>query len=646
VEHLGALIEGAPVAIVVVDGSGRIALANAQVERIFGYERAELLGMPVEQLVPERFRHGHSLLRSTYAAAPAARSMGTGRDLFALRKDGSEVPVEIGLSPNPTSQGDFVCATVIDLSERKRAEELRLQTANERGRRVSAEADRDRAIDASQLKSQFVATMSHELRTPLNAIIGMSELLSATPLDDRQRSYAERINESAEALLGIIHGILDFSKIEAGKVQLDVRPFELEAIVVGAADVLSQEARRKGLALHVYVDPAIPLVLHGDHDRLRQVLLNLVGNAIKFTERGHVAVRALSDGVRGRSATVRFEVEDTGIGIADDVLPKLFEPFVQVDGSSSRKFGGTGLGLSISKRLVQLMDGNVRLTSRLGHGSQFAFTVPFRVATAVAQAPRIVGVGAMLVIEDKTLAQILERYLTAWGIASVRFRDGAETLRALRSKADEDEDWIVILDVSERSAEKARAALLRSGTVDPSRVITIGPDERLKEPIRQSVLFDRIVDALANPRVPNDAEANDLAPHPIAVDAQPTVLIAEDNSSMHEVLGSQFEQLGLAVKIVSDGAHAVAALQHGSFEMVFMDLHMPHVDGFEATRLIRDAEKVTGEHLTIIAMTASAFKEDRDACLAAGMDDHLPKPVRLKDLKQMVRKWQIARAAR
>jgi hypothetical protein len=248
------------------------------------------------------------------------------------------------------------------------------------------------------------------------------------------------------------------------------------------------------------VDPAIPQVLHGDHNRLRQVLFNLIGNAIKFTERGHVAVRALSGEVRGRSASVRFEVEDTGIGIAEDVLPKLFEPFVQADDSSSRKFGGTGLGLSISKRLVQLMDGDVAVISRIGYGSQFTFTIPFRIAAAVAQAPRIVGVGALLAVGDETLVQILERYLAAWGMASVRVRDTTETLSVLRSKADEDEDWIVILEVTEPGTDAARRVLQRSELIDPSRIITIGLDERLKEPIRQSVLFDSIVEALSNRR--------------------------------------------------------------------------------------------------------------------------------------------------
>ena len=359
-EHLDLLLDAAPVAIVAVDEAGRIVHLNAQVERLFGYDRAELLGMSVEQLVPERFRGAHPALRSGYNAAPAARSMGAGRDLFGLRRDGSEMPVEIGLSPISTPQGRFVLATIIDITERKRAEELRLQTVSERRRRIDAEADRDRALDASQLKSQFVAAMSHELRTPLNAIIGMTELLSGNELTARQRNYVEKINESAEALLGTISSILDFSKIEAGKIQLDARRFELESIVCGAVDVLAQIARQKGLRLHCFVDPAVPRTLVGDPDRLRQILLNLIGNAVKFTAQGRVVVRALAGDANASTVEVRFEIDDTGIGISSDALPKLFQPFVQADDSASRQFGGTGLGLSISKRLAELMGARSR----------------------------------------------------------------------------------------------------------------------------------------------------------------------------------------------------------------------------------------------------------------------------------------------
>ncbi len=518
------IFEATPVAIIVVDDAGRIASINAQVERLFGYERDELVGETIEQLVPQRFRAAHPMLRRGFTGAPAARPMGAGRDLFALRKDGSEIPVEIGLSPLQTAEGTFVLATIVDISERKHAEELRLLSVGERRRRLDAEADRDRALEVSQLKSQFVATMSHELRTPLSAIIGLTELLAADELGPVQRSHLEKINESAEVLLGLINGILDLSKIEAGKLELDVADFQLAAVVGRIAAILGQQARRKGLTFRTSLDPSLSRTLRGDRERLTQILLNLVGNAIKFTERGEVTLRAMPLERDAGATTVRFEIEDTGPGIAAAALPRLFEPFVQADSSASRKYGGTGLGLSISKRLIELMDGQIGVSSELGRGSLFWFTAR---------------------------------------LGAVVQPDGATS--------------------AEPSTERPKSSL--------------------------------------------------------------PILLAEDNPGLHEVLAAQFRQLGFELRIVTDGAQAVAALEREQFAMVFMDCRMPNVDGFEATRLIRHQERANRNHVPIIAMTANAFKEDREACIAAGMDDYLAKPVRLKELREVADRWLVASGA-
>ena len=379
-------------------------------------------------------------------------------------------------------------------------------------------------MDAARLKRQFVATMSHELRTPLNAIIGMAELLSATALDERQRTYVESIDESAEALLAIISSILDFSKIEAGKVDLDAKDFTLEDLIDSAVGVFADDIRDKGLTLHTQVDPSLPPAVRGDVDRLRQILLSLVGNAAKFTASGHIVVRASPAKTSSRHVVVRFEVEDTGIGITPDILPLLFEPFVQADSSSSRSYGGTGLGLSIAKRLVGLMHGEIGVDSTPGRGSRFWFTVR----------------------------------------------------------------------------------------------------------------FERIVKSLA------DAPPTPRAPRPPPAPAGAiccSVLIVEDNESLREVLAHQFELLGIEVRFAADGAEAVKAVADGDFTMVFMDCHMPNMDGFAATRAIRAAEADGCGHIPIVAMTANAFKEDREACLAAGMDDYLAKPVRIGDLRAAVERW-------
>jgi len=642
-EHLSLVVDAAPIAIIVADENGAITLVNTQAERLFDYRREEMLGRQLEMLVPDRFRGGHPALRAGFHTAPSTRPMGAGRDLFGLRKDGTEVPIEIGLSPFITPDGAFVLATIVDITERKYAEELRLLTAREQRRRLDAEQDRDRALDASVLKSQFVATMSHELRTPLTTIIGMTELLGDTSLEDRQRRYCEQINESAEALLAIINSILDFSKIEAGKVEVEERDFELQAVVESAAGVLAPQVRQKSLRLHTYVDPLIPSLVSGDADRLMQILLNLIGNAVKFTQRGSVVVRALPVETSVRRAVIRFEVQDTGIGIAEDTLPRLFEPFVQADSSSSRKYGGTGLGLSICKRLVTLMGGEIGVESEPERGSLFWFTVQFKRPSAVLSSRKIFGVCVLVVSEDETFADIVARYLEAWGMASRRIHATSQIGPALDSaEAAMNPQWVAVVDSDAPESEMLAAALAAEPKIGPSRIIPVGDeDDQLSKPIRQSELFDRISDALGE-NIGSASAAPEAPPFGLQRDrpkSSEIVLVAEDNPGIQELLGHQLRSFGIEAKLVSDGAQAVAALRQERFGAVLMDCQMPNLDGFEATRLIRAEERKTGGHTPIIAMTANAFKEDREACLAAGMDDYLAKPVRMEALRRMLEQW-------
>jgi len=619
-EHLRLIVEGAPNANIIIDHDGNITLVNAQTEHLFGYARGDLLGAPVDKLVPERFRAGHADLRAGYHTSPSARPMGAGRDLYALRKDGTEVPVEIGLSPIRTPKGEFVLASVVDITERKSAEELRSQ--------------RDRALDASQLKSQFVATMSHELRTPLNAIIATAELLSKGALDARQRAFVETIDKSAEALLEIISSILDFSKIEAGKLDLEARAFDLESVVEGAAAVLTRQIRQKNLGLHVFVDPSIPAVVSGDAHRLRQILLNLIANAVKFTARGRIVVRAIPVEVFGRHAVVRFEVEDTGVGIEPDVVPNLFQPFVQADSSSSRQFGGTGLGLSISKRLVELMHGEVGVTSTPDRGSLFWFTARFGRPSGLVATRRIFGVRALLLSEDDLFHDITTRYIEAWGIATHSARATQEAIRILRTvELEQHEDWVAVVDAD--TIDPADADMLAASGVGPRGVILTGSDQPLAKPLRHSQLFDRIVESLDEEIPPPRADA--VVRSSDALTGK--VLVAEDNEGLRAILVHQFAELGVSVRFVANGKEAVSASQREPFDLVFMDCHMPEMDGLTATRAIRVDELGSGRHVPIVAMTANAFKEDREACLAAGMDDYLSKPVRIDDLRGVVARW-------
>jgi PAS domain S-box-containing protein len=639
---LQAIVEGSPYAKILVDASGHVTLVNGHAEALFGYTRDELLGQSIDMLVPARFRRGHPELRKSFNEAPVARPMGAGRELFGRRSDGSEFPIEIGLNPIETDAGSLTLATISDITERKRAEELRLQHAGIQQHAEEIEALNEELAAASRFKSQFVATMSHELRTPLTAIIGSAELLERTNLDERAQTHVTTISESAEALLALIGSVLDFSKIEAGRLDLQSAPFAVDAVLEGAAEVVAQLAREKGLAFHTYVDPAIPAVL-SDADRLRQVLLNLLGNAVKFTERGSIVARAFPLELSAHDVLLRFEVEDTGIGIAPEVVPNLFEPFVQADQSSSRKYDGTGLGLSISKRIVELMGGEFGIQSKPGSGSLFWFTARFERSGAAAgrQTPAFENVAGLIVSSDEVLAQIVARYMNAWGLRSHHARTRPEMHAALQASTAS--TWLAIVDEDDFEVPGLREVIDAVHALAPARVIVLGGGS-LRKPIRQSYLFDAIVRATdIDPASAAPPVTSRKAAEPSAMPTTHTpVLVAEDNTRLQSLLKLQFDELGIPVTFVSDGAAAVEAVRTGHYAMVFMDCQMPNMDGLAATRAIRLGERETGRHVPITAMTANAFAEDREACLAAGMDDYLSKPVRLNNLRAMIERWTPA----
>jgi two-component system sensor histidine kinase/response regulator len=628
-EHLlNAVIEGSPYAKILVNAAGKIVLVNAQTEALFGYTRAELLGESIERLVPERFRHGHPALRSHFTDAPVAREMGAGRDLYGLRKDASEMPIEIGLNPISTGSETFTLAAVTDITERRRAEALRLAHAGMQQYTAELEALNNELEFASRFKTEFVATMSHELRTPLSAIVGAAELLERAPLDAPERRIVHTIAEASEALLSIVKNVLDFSKIEAGKLELEIAPFELAAVIDGAAEVVAQTARANRTTLNVFVDPALPAVI-GDRDRLRQVLLNLLGNAVKFTAGGHITARASIVEETAQIVTVRFEVEDDGIGIAPDVVPTLFEPFAQADRSASRRFGGTGLGLSISKRLVELMDGTIGARSEPGAGSTFWFVIPFARAPVAAERRSFDAIRALIVTADDTFAGILTRYLEGWSIPVVRSAGGAGLERAISG-----DGWLACVDLDESGSADGRAVADRIAQAGVP-VIGIGGDGLLRKPVGQSLLLDAIAGAIGMHAAP---AARERVKSP-ATASNGVILVAEDNDQLAQLLQLQFDQLEIRAAFVSDGRQAVEAVKRTRYAMILMDCQMPDIDGLEATRMIRETESRDGGHIPIAAMTANAFAEDRTACMQAGMDDYLAKPVKLAELRAMIERW-------
>lgn len=367
-DHLFAkVIEAAPIAMIMVNKSGHIVLINQQAEKLFKFEGKQLIGFQIEALVPERFRANHPGHRMNFFANPETRPMGAGRDLYGVRSDGSEVPIEIGINPLTIDKETFVLASIIDISERKKNESL-----------VAA---REAALEASHLKSQFLASMSHEIRTPLNAILGFTDLLAETSLNIEQEDFVHGIKTSSRALLSLINDILDFSKIEAGKLDLDHTDFNLDQLVSDTLSIVSLAAENKGLEIQYEWDPKIPLWLKGDPNRIRQILLNLLSNAIKFTEKGSVSLRLKKIEIENQidQSLILFEVKDTGPGIAKRLHKNLFEAFSQLQDSQHNSREGTGLGLSICKQLVSAMGGEIGLQSKLETGSLFWFRIPLQI---------------------------------------------------------------------------------------------------------------------------------------------------------------------------------------------------------------------------------------------------------------------------
>jgi PAS domain S-box-containing protein len=657
---LSAIWDQAPLSIVLLEAGDplvpvKIIDCNPRACEMHGYTRDELIGRSVDIL----------------EARPWTQSVHNWIDQFRQvkrlegesehrRKDGTTFWIEYFTSLIVVNGKEYVIGMDRDATARKQAES-ELVHAKE-----AAEA-------ATKAKSEFLANMSHEIRTPMNGVIGMTGLILDTKLDEAQREYAETIRTSADTLLTVINDILDFSKIEAGKLHFEDLEFALVETVEGTLDMLAERAQRKNIELISSIPPDVPPLLRGDPGRLRQVLVNLIGNAIKFTERGEVVVRLFKEAETDTTVTIRFNVVDTGIGISPEVQQRLFQAFTQADSSTTRRYGGTGLGLAISRQIVAMMNGQIGVQSELGKGATFWFTAVFAKEADGKPTPAynrdLFDLRVLVVDDNATNRQILRHQIFAWKMQRGSAADGHEALAVLRSAAAAGKPFdVALLDM--QMPEMDGLSLAKAIKADPAIAATrliiltslghvmstaelraLGIDAYLVKPVKQSRLFDCLVDAVGQAQAEN-IFARPAAPLPVPAGALRTparILLAEDNAVNQKVALAQFKKLGYSADAVANGLEVIEAIEDVPYDIIFMDCQMPEMDGYEATQAIRKREEISANagrlksHIYIIAMTANAMAGDREKCLASGMDDYVSKPVRESDLRNALARWDAAR---
>lgn len=675
-----AVLESAPDIMIAVDDEGKIVMANAQAVNVFGYAKDELIGHSIEKLVPEDARFIHNRHFDGYWRNSEFRNLQSRRGLFGRKSDGSIFPADIALSPVETSTGKIVVAAIKDITDRKLSEERLANQLTELkdARRATlnmmadAEANRKRAEDlreqaesATKAKDSFLATMSHEIRTPMNGVVGMIDLLTQTSLDQDQRQMASTIRDSAFALLTIINDILDFSKIEAGKMELEHIPVSIVSVLDGVGETMGPNASNKGIRMVSYCDPAIPPQIYGDQVRLRQILFNLLGNAVKFTEEGQVTMRADLASITDTEATVCYSIQDQGIGMTEEQIAKLFQPFQQAESSTTRRFGGTGLGLTIVRRLVDIMGGVVVVDSTPGEGSTFTVTITHEIVEGGKQEiiRDLEGIRVLsLVPDDEVRSLIVTNYLEPHGAEVQVIHEPERLVETARQAIRDGNPYDVVtlgfdfeddqkIELREHFRNDEELKSLRFVVGRPTAGIGTSielPDTTIvpATPLTQRNLVNAVAVAIgrASPNIRYGVEAEQMGKREAptveeAIANDELIIVVEDNKTNQDVIRRQLNLLGYQCEIAEDGKEGLAAIQSGRYRIALSDVHMPNMDGFEMTSRVRQSESDSSSRFPIIAITANALQGEAERCLEAGMDDYLSKPLEMKKLKDLLRRW-------
>ncbi|MFD2165912.1 PAS domain S-box protein [Thalassotalea euphylliae] len=643
-QQFQALIESAPECMLVVNTDREIILANALAEKLFGCNKQELLGQPIEVLIPMQYRAHHADNVASYVKKPSVREMGSGLELKALHSKGFEFPVEISLSPLKVGNEMLICASVRDISERKIAEQQLLEA-------------KEAAEQATQAKSDFLANMSHEIRTPMNAIIGMSHLALQQQLPQKARNYIDKVELSAHSLLGIINDILDFSKIEAGKLDIENIDFNLNEVVDHFSTTLGLKAAQKDIELLIDLPANMPMNLIGDPLRLKQVLLNLGSNSIKFTDKGEITLKLSVERHFDNTLIVKFAVTDTGIGMTEEQQARLFQAFSQADTSTTRKYGGTGLGLTISKNLVELMGGKIQVESEYGKGTTFSFTSKLQLSDKNLDQKLIVpshlATLNILVVDDNDGAQeIIKSMLEQFGYHATSVGSGKAGLDMIASATTPFDlvyvDWMMpemdglefVQQLSiQQGTDMPKIAMMTAYDIqemaEKAALKQIHYDASLSKPTNPSHLYESILEAFSS-------HITKVAPEPLQQQdwshlAGKRILLVEDNAFNQELAKDLLEGQSIEVTIAEHGQAALDILEPDKFDLILMDCQMPIMDGFTATTKIREMPEY--QDLPIVAMTANVMQQDIEKTQAVGMNDHIGKPIEVSTLFSTLTQW-------